>query len=235
MVVPSSSAAAHAPAGTAAGTRQPGSTARARRTPRVDKHRAILDAALDVFARRGYADASLEDVAEAAGVAKPTIYNHFGDKAGLFAAVVETASAESNRTVADVIAAASATPDDLRAELETLGASLVHCLQGGAGSAVMRLQLVEGQRFPELIARVRDGNRDRTLDLLAGKLAQLAATGHLRLADPGRAARQLMALVSDEPLVASGFGAQPVDAAVVERAVAEGVDTFLAAFGADAG
>jgi AcrR family transcriptional regulator len=200
-------------------------------TGRVDKHRAILDAALDVFARRGYADTSLDDVAEAAGVAKPTIYNHFGDKAGLFAAVVESASEASNKKVADVIASTSTTPDDLRAELETLGASLVGCLQGGPGSAVMRLQLVEGHRFPELISRVRDGNRNRTLDLLAGKLAQLAATGRLRITEPGRAARQLMALVSDEPLVQSGFGAQPIDADVVERSVAEGVDTFLAAFG----
>jgi len=205
-------------------------------TRRVDKHRAILDAALDVFARRGYADSTLDEVAEAAGVAKPTIYNHFGDKAGLFAAVVEASSKDANARVADVIAATSSDPDDLRAELETLAHSLVHCLQGGAGSATMRLQLVEGARFPELISRVRDGNRDRTLDLLAGKLAQLGATGRLRLADPGRAARQLMALVSDEPLVNSGFGARPVDPAVVDRAVTEGVDTFLAAFGApDAG
>ncbi|MGC5168830.1 TetR/AcrR family transcriptional regulator [Luteimicrobium sp. DT211] len=198
---------------------------------RVDKHRAILDAALDVFARRGYADTSLDEVAELAGVAKPTIYNHFGDKAGLFAAVVETSSQDANTKVANVIAATSTSPDDLRSELETLARSLVGCLQGGAGSATMRLQLVEGARFPELISRVRDGNRDRTLDLLAGKLAQLSATGHLSVRDPGRAARQLMALVSDEPLVNSGFGAQPVDPDVVDRAVVEGVDTFLAAFG----
>jgi AcrR family transcriptional regulator len=196
---------------------------------RVDRRQAILDAALATFARDGFVATSMDDVAEAAGVAKPTVYNHFGDKTALFLAALAHGSATANERVLTTIADMSATPDDLRAELERLGFALVGCLSGGAASA-MRLQLMEATRFPDEIAAVRDGNRRRTIDALAGKLAQLAATGRLRISDPLRASRQFMALVTDEPLVASGFGAAGVAPAVIEASVTEGVDTFLAAF-----
>src|SRR4029079_13503290 len=45
---------------------------------------AILAAALDEFAARGFAAARLDDVARRAGVAKGTIYLHFADKETLF-------------------------------------------------------------------------------------------------------------------------------------------------------
>ena len=55
------------------------SVPRAPGRPRDERaDRAILDAALDVFAEHGYAAARLEDVAARAGVAKGTIYLYFG-------------------------------------------------------------------------------------------------------------------------------------------------------------
>ena len=45
---------------------------------------AILDAALEEFSARGFADTRLDDVARRAGVAKGTIYLHFEDKEALF-------------------------------------------------------------------------------------------------------------------------------------------------------
>lgn len=43
----------------------------------------ILDAAREVFDEFGYADASMEEIARRAGVAKGTVFAHFGDKVGL--------------------------------------------------------------------------------------------------------------------------------------------------------
>jgi AcrR family transcriptional regulator len=54
-----------------------------------DKHRAILRGALTVFARDGYTRASMDAIAAEAGVSTRTIYNHFGDKADLFHAVIQ--------------------------------------------------------------------------------------------------------------------------------------------------
>ncbi|MBB5936912.1 TetR/AcrR family transcriptional regulator [Streptomyces zagrosensis] len=53
------------------------------------KREAILRAAVEVFLREGYARASVDAIAEEAGVAKQTVYNHFGDKERLFLAAVE--------------------------------------------------------------------------------------------------------------------------------------------------
>jgi AcrR family transcriptional regulator len=51
--------------------------------------RALLDAARSLFAERGYADVSVGEIAERAGVTTGAIYHHFASKKGLFSAVYE--------------------------------------------------------------------------------------------------------------------------------------------------
>lgn len=51
--------------------------------------RAILDAALAQFAAYGYRRASMEDLARAAGLSRPSLYFHFGSKEELFRALVQ--------------------------------------------------------------------------------------------------------------------------------------------------
>jgi TetR/AcrR family transcriptional regulator, regulator of autoinduction and epiphytic fitness len=53
------------------------------------KSAQILDGAMQEFLARGYAAASMDRVAAAAGVSKATVYSHFGDKEKLFKALVE--------------------------------------------------------------------------------------------------------------------------------------------------
>lgn len=57
----------------------------------TDIRRRILEAAIPLFARLGYGSASVRELAEAAGVTKPTLYYHFGNKEGLYVAAVESA------------------------------------------------------------------------------------------------------------------------------------------------
>src|SRR5579863_8872728 len=54
----------------------------------------ILRAALDVFARRGFAATRVEDILNAAAVARRTFYKHFGNKEELLASLYELATAE---------------------------------------------------------------------------------------------------------------------------------------------
>jgi AcrR family transcriptional regulator len=49
----------------------------------------ILDAATELFARRGYAGAGVDRLAQLSGIAKTAIYYHFGNKEGLLAAVLD--------------------------------------------------------------------------------------------------------------------------------------------------
>ena len=57
--------------------------------PRSFDRDAALDAAVLTFWRNGFRDASLDDLAAAAGVSKPSLYAAFGDKEALFAAAVD--------------------------------------------------------------------------------------------------------------------------------------------------
>ena len=52
----------------------------------------LLCAAVDVFDRKGYAAASVREIVELAGVAKPALYYHFGSKEALLTAVLEEAA-----------------------------------------------------------------------------------------------------------------------------------------------
>jgi AcrR family transcriptional regulator len=54
---------------------------------RVEREQQILDAALAVFAQKGYGDTRIGDIADAAGIAKGTIYLYFESKDALFEAV----------------------------------------------------------------------------------------------------------------------------------------------------
>jgi AcrR family transcriptional regulator len=53
----------------------------------------LLDVALEVFARAGYHDTSMNDVADAAGVTKPVLYQHFESKRELFQALLDAVGA----------------------------------------------------------------------------------------------------------------------------------------------
>jgi|FLYN01.1.fsa_nt_gi TetR/AcrR family acrAB operon transcriptional repressor len=50
--------------------------------------KTLLEAGLKVFSRKGYADTTLDDIAEEAGVTRGAIYHHFGNKAELYNAVL---------------------------------------------------------------------------------------------------------------------------------------------------
>ncbi len=59
------------------------------RSHSVEKMEKILQGAMQEFLARGYAAASMDRVAEAAGVSKATVYSYFQDKKGLFKALIE--------------------------------------------------------------------------------------------------------------------------------------------------
>lgn len=73
------------------------------RLPRAERRRQLLEVARGVFAARGYEAASLEVIAEAAGVSRPIVYSHFGDKQGLFEAVVSGEMARVQAVVTEAI------------------------------------------------------------------------------------------------------------------------------------
>ncbi|MGW0501890.1 TetR/AcrR family transcriptional regulator [Micromonospora sp. NPDC003241] len=57
-----------------------------KRLPRAVREQQMLDAAVRVFSRRGYHGASMDEIAEVAGISKPMVYAYLGTKEELFVA-----------------------------------------------------------------------------------------------------------------------------------------------------
>lgn len=64
----------------------PGPKPRARRAVALTRADEIIDAGIALFARRGYADTSIDDIGAVVGIAGPTIYNHFASKQDILVA-----------------------------------------------------------------------------------------------------------------------------------------------------
>ncbi len=71
-----------------AATEAPAST-RAARLPREQRRQQVLAAALDVFSTAGYHAASMDEIADHAGVSKPVLYQHFPGKLDLYLAILD--------------------------------------------------------------------------------------------------------------------------------------------------
>jgi AcrR family transcriptional regulator len=61
---------------------------------KIERRQQILNHARDVFARRGYHDAKIEDIVAAAGIARGTFYLYFKDKRAVFEEIVDRAFAQ---------------------------------------------------------------------------------------------------------------------------------------------
>ena len=84
------------------------------RLPATARREQILDVALDVFASSGFHGASMNDVAEAAGVTKPVLYQHFDSKRDLYKALLD----EVGNRLLDSIAKATAEATDGKSQTE---------------------------------------------------------------------------------------------------------------------
>ncbi|MFS8037311.1 TetR/AcrR family transcriptional regulator [Xanthobacter sp. AM11] len=116
---------------------------------RAQRRREILDAALHVFARDGFAGARLEDVARRAGIAKGTLYLHFADKDALFRALVEENITPVLADADELVGLFGGTTREL---LDLLLELLAARILTAPAQALVRLMIAEGPRFPDLAA-----------------------------------------------------------------------------------
>jgi len=80
--------------------------------------RSLVDAACRLFARKGYADTSVQAIADAAGISRGSIAWHFGSKEGLLFAAVDRAFAEWEQEVLVKLLGAGRGPESLRQVVE---------------------------------------------------------------------------------------------------------------------
>jgi AcrR family transcriptional regulator len=149
---------------------------------------AILEAALDVFAERGYRGTSLTEIATRVGMTQPGLLHHFGTKEDLLLEVVRT---HEERTGPDVVSHLDPGALHLQEAIEALG-------NVNAPEPVEQLLLttLSAEAVPEdhplhehFVQRYRD-NRRR----LAQTLRRAQAAGSVRAdIDPATAATEIIA------------------------------------------
>ncbi|WFE63287.1 TetR/AcrR family transcriptional regulator [Micromonospora sp. WMMD714] len=76
------------------------STPSFKRLPRAVREQQMLDAAVKVFSRRGFHAASMDEIAEDAGISKPMVYAYLGTKEELFIACLHREAARMMLTIA---------------------------------------------------------------------------------------------------------------------------------------
>jgi AcrR family transcriptional regulator len=134
-----------------------------KRLPRAVREQQMLDAAVRVFSRRGFHEASMDEIADEAGISKPMVYAYLGSKDDLFRACVNR---EGTRLLESIVAAVG---DDLAAD-EQLWRGLrgFFGFVGGhrEGWAVLYRQAKSRQPFAGDLAALRA----RIVEVVAGML-----------------------------------------------------------------
>jgi AcrR family transcriptional regulator len=130
------------------------------RVPRPVRERQLLELAEALFAERGYARASMDELARRAGVTKPVVYELFGSKDGLFGACVDRSI---ERLAADISTAVRA-EDEPEARLRAGGLAFIRF---AAGNRVAWDLMSMGGSFEEKARAVRSSQAELIRELMA--------------------------------------------------------------------
>jgi AcrR family transcriptional regulator len=79
-------------------------TSGTQRLPAAERREQLLQVALDTFAAKGFHETSMNEVAEAAGVTKPVLYQHFASKKALYNELVDDLGARLERIIFEAVA-----------------------------------------------------------------------------------------------------------------------------------
>jgi AcrR family transcriptional regulator len=134
--------------------------------PRAVREQQLLELAEGLFAERGYAGASMDELARRAGVTKPVVYELFGNKEGLFGACVD----RSIERLSTEIAAAVHAEDEPEARVRAGGLAFIRF---AAGNRVAFDLMSMGGSFAEKARAVRESQAE----LVRGLMAEMAAEG----------------------------------------------------------
>ncbi len=158
------------------------------------KRQAILDAAKNAFIMNGYSGASIEAIAEAAPVSKPTLYNHFKGKQDLFAAVI----ANQCEALLSTFSIVKAKTGDPVSGLKAIASAFIDLVYVDESIRLYRLIIAEQQQFPELGELVYRSGPMPVLQHLSTYLAELHAAHILSIPDIETASRLFLNMLKGD-------------------------------------
>ncbi|MFB7332688.1 TetR/AcrR family transcriptional regulator [Streptomyces adustus] len=125
-----------------------------KRMPRAVREQQMLDAAVRIFGQRGYMAASMDEIAEVAGVSKPLVYLYLNSKEDLFTACIRREAAALTEAVQSGVRPGL---DADRQLWDGLRAFFTHTAQHPDAWSVLHLQArTHGERFAAEVTAMRE-------------------------------------------------------------------------------
>jgi TetR/AcrR family transcriptional repressor of mexJK operon len=196
------------------------------------KHGAILDAATELFLSEGYLRTSMEAIADRAGVSKATLYTHFGNKAGLFEAIVDGLCHQ----LFEPVRRSTEQPASPREVLLALARQYMQLMLEPSSIGLFRALVSEEEVRSELGARSYGAGAGAALAELAAYLEDWTNDGLLSVDDCGLAAEQFFGMLGGIAQVRALLGVcEQISETALSRMTEGAVTTFLRAFAAAPG
>jgi AcrR family transcriptional regulator len=155
------------------------------------RRQEIMDVAVEVLSERGYRDTTMLEVARRAFASKETLYAWFGDKGGLFEAVIRR-NAKAVQTVLARHLEGDARPEEV---LPDFGRALLELLLGDSAVAINRAAISEARSDPRLAQILSSAGREATLPGFIRFLELCQERGALRMDSPAQAAEDFLGLL----------------------------------------
>jgi AcrR family transcriptional regulator len=189
-----------------------------------DRPTEIVDAAMDLFAEKGFANTNLNDVAKRAGVVKGTLYRYFDTKESVFRAVVQQALATH---LQDLEKAAAAFDGSLAEFVPMLLKRAANRLGNARLPGIARMVLTESRVFPDLAAVWHDELVTRMLALITGLIVKAQDRGEVRPGDPKLYAFSILGPMAMGVLFHEVFGSSRSTAPDLDKLAAQHAETIM--------
>ena len=194
------------------------------------KKSRILDAAWTVFGRNGYTGTSLDAIAEEAGVSKPTLYMYFGNKEGLFEAVL----ADTSEDILGPLFDSDHTAGSMVEALLNFSRTYAEIVLSERVLSLGRLVIGEAARFPDIGEKYYSAGPSRAHEGIKTWMESLTAEGKLIVEDADLAAHDFWSLILSAPReMMQIMPDKRMSSAEVDRYILNGLRVFLKGYSAD--
>ena len=197
-----------------------------RHTRRGDeKSEQIRSMATEMFLKRGYDGVSVDEIVRAVGGSKTNIYNHFGNKEGLFVAIVKGMSQDLLASFVTIDVSALGVEEGLR----SLALALLGIVLQDRHLAFQRIIIAETARFPALGRAWFESGPETSRSIIARFVEEQQQAGRLRPSDPHQSATLFHDMITFDLLHRAMLGDKPSDDEIRHR-IDTAIDAFLHVF-----
>ena len=195
---------------------------------RAQRRDAILDAASTILQEKGYRGTTMLEVAREVSASKETLYSWFGNKSGLFQAIIRR-NADTVRTVLEGHLDADAPVEEV---LVDVGRALAGLLLGDSAVAINRAAISEVRSEPALARILVETGREATLPFFIRYLEQCRGRSLLDFEDSREAAETFLGLLLGDKQIRRLLGVvETPETSEIEARAKRAATRFLRLYG----